>query len=387
MPPEQGSLGSEQVASGGAGVRATGESGVSSVDQLISIVLPCRNERRFIDKALDSIAASDYPKERLDVLIVDGMSDDGTRVILEQYVRRYSYMRVLDNPKRTTPVAFNIGVRAARGDLVMLMSAHATYEPDVVRKCATYLIRYGADNVGGRWKVHPRGDSVIDRGIARALTHPFGVGSAHYRTVADERPRWVDTAAYGCYRREIFERIGLFNEELVRGQDMEFNMRLKKANGRTLLAPDIVINYFARSDPRSFLGHSFRNGVWAVLPFAYSEGIPVAWRHLVPMGFVAVLLSAGLLGVVAREFWLLFALVLVSYVAANLAAAAHVAWRQRDIRYLAVMPLAFAGLHFAYGLGSLWGAARLVCQPRFLRRAGRELGRLLRGRASNQLRG
>ena len=111
-----------------------------------------------------------------------------------------------------------------------------------------------------------------------------------FRVHTDE-PKWVDTVFGGCYRREVFDRVGLFNENLVRGQDMEFNLRLKKAGGKTLLVPDIVSYYYARSDIKSFWKHNFTNGVWAILPFLYSPIMPVSWRHLVPLIFVTAFLD------------------------------------------------------------------------------------------------
>lgn len=320
----------------------------------MSIVIPCRNEEGFIGKCLDSIVANEFPKERLEVLVVDGMSEDGTRPTLDRYARQYSFIKVLDNPKKITPTAFNVGVRYARGDLVMIMSAHATIAKDAIAKCVEYSELYNADNVGGSWKIVPRDSSFVARTIAVALSHPFGVGNARYRMGSGGEPRWVDTAAYGCYRREVFQRVGLFNEKLVRGQDMEFNLRLKKSGGRTLLAPDIVICYYARSDMRAFWKHNWTNGVWAILPFLYSNTIPVSVRHLVPLAFVMGLLGSVVLALVwpGGGGWLLSA-ICGAYAVANLTASVQVAVKERDFRYMVLIPIVFAGLHLSYGLGSL----------------------------------
>ena len=333
-----------------------------SAPATVSVVIPCRNEARYIASCLDSIAASDFPKERLEVLVVDGMSEDGTRDVLKDYSARCPFVKVVDNPRRITPVAFNLGIQAARGDLIMIMSAHATYAPDAITKCVQYSGEYRADNVGGVWRVKPRSESFTDRAVVIALSHPFGVGGARYRTQMGPRPRWVDTAAYGCYRRKVFETVGLFNERLVRGQDMELNMRLRKAGGKTLLAPDVVVNYFARSDFLSFSRHNFRNGVWAVLPFLYSPVMPVAWRHLTPLAFVAALVVSALLAVVWPPAAVLLGLVAAPYALLSLVASAHVAVRARDPRFFLVMPFIFASLHVCYGLGSLWGLIKVCAQ-------------------------
>src|SRR5260370_30331464 len=222
----------------------------------VSIVIPCRNEIQFIGKCLTSIVASDYPATRLDVLVVDGMSTDGTCAVVRTFADRHPFIRVMDNPLGSTPVAFNIGVENARGDYVMLMSAHATLAPDAITKCVEYSTRYGADNVGGRWKIVPRDDGIMAAAIVAAMSHPFGVGNASYRTGRAGEAMWVDTAAYGCYRRSVFTRIRRFNERPRLRQDVELNRRLHRAGGKTLLVPPILITSFARSAMPSSLRHN-----------------------------------------------------------------------------------------------------------------------------------
>lgn len=328
----------------------------------VSIVIPCRNEVKFISKCLDSIIASDFPHDNLEVLVVDGMSEDGTRTILNQYADQYPFLKILDNEKKITPSAFNIGIQHAHGDLVMIMSAHATYEKSAISKCVEFSKKFNADNIGGVWKVRSRGNTLIDRATAQALSHPFGVGDARYRTISetDTQPRWVDTAAFGCYKKEVFEKIGLFNEQLLHGQDMEFNVRLKKAGGKTLLVPEIVVNYYARSDFGSFLRHNFRNGAWAIIPFSYSTVFPVSWRHLIPLAFVSALTSSILLALIFPAGIWIGAGIIGSYLVTNLAASIYVSVKEKNPLCLMVMPIIFASLHLSYGFGSLWGLAKVV---------------------------
>lgn len=343
------------------------EGGSSLALPSVSIVIPCRNEEHFIDKCLDSIVNSDFPKDKLEVLVVDGMSTDATRVILNRYSSSYGFIRILDNLSGRTTAAFNIGVEHAVGDLIMIMSAHATYRSDAIVKSAVFSRKYDPDNVGGVWKVHPRNEALIDTVIVSVLSHPFGVGGASYRTLSetDRQPRWVDTAAYGCYKRSVFKKIGLFNEELIRGQDMEFNLRLKNAGGRTLLVPDIVINYYARSEFLAFCKHGFRNGLWAILPFLYSRIMPVAWRHLVPLIFVVSLLGASLLSLFAPPFMWMLLVILSVYCLATLTASFQIAWRGSDPCYFIIAPFVFCALHICYGVGSLWGVIKLLVTPQF----------------------
>jgi cellulose synthase/poly-beta-1,6-N-acetylglucosamine synthase-like glycosyltransferase len=332
-----------------------------------SIIVPCRNEERFIGPCLDSIVASDFPKEQLEVLVVDGMSTDGTRQIIGEFVRKHPFVQLLDNPKHVTPCAMNTGIRAARGEFILWMSAHNSYERDYISKSVKAVQEFTADNVGGIIVPTQRTPSFVGKCIVTAISHRFGVGSSFFRIHTPE-PRWVDTVFGGCYRRAVFQKIGLFNEQLVRGQDMELNLRLKKAGGRILLVPGVVSYYHARSDLRSFWTHNWGNGVWAILPFAYSEIMPVSWRHLTPLVFVCSVFGTAVLSFYAPLFLWLFVAIVSAYGAANLAAALHVAWRERDLRFLALMPAIFALLHVGYGVGSLWGVVKLLGTRAFWRK-------------------
>ncbi|MBI3334999.1 MAG: glycosyltransferase family 2 protein [Candidatus Portnoybacteria bacterium] len=214
----------------------------------VSIIIPCRNEENYIAQCLDSLAAQNYPKERLEVLVVDGLSEDGTRNKVKPYTKRYPFIKLLDNSSRIIPVAMNIGIKNAKGDVIMKMDAHASYPKDYVSKCVNALRQYDADNAGGMLITKPGGDTLQARAIALCLSHWFGVGSSPFRRQSQsKKPREVDTVAFGCYKKEVFKKIGLYNEHLERSSDMELNIRLKKAGGKILLVPDITAYYYADS--------------------------------------------------------------------------------------------------------------------------------------------
>ena len=118
----------------------------------VSIIIPCRNEEKYIGKCLQSIIEQNYPKDNLEVLVVDGMSEDRTREIVENYSQKYSFIKLFDNPKKFTPFGLNIGIKEAKGEIIMRMDAHAGYEKDYISKCVRYLENYDADNVGGAMK-------------------------------------------------------------------------------------------------------------------------------------------------------------------------------------------------------------------------------------------
>ena len=331
---------------------------------LVSISIPCRNEEKFIIKCLDSIIANDYPKEILEVLVIDGMSEDGTKEIVNTYARRHPFIKVINNPKKITSTALNTAIDYAKGNIIVWMSAHNLYERDYISRCVDCLYKYGADNVGGIIKTIPREDTFIGRAIVASISHRFGVGNSHFRIKTDE-PTRVDTVFGGCYKKDVFDRIGLFNENLERGQDMEFNLRLKKAGGKILLVPDIVSYYYARSDLKSFWKHNWTNGVWTIQHFLYSTIMPVSWRHLVPLLFVTSLIGSAGVAFIERPFLWLFLAILGLYGVASLASSFQIASEKRDIRYLVAMPFIFGMLHFGYGLGSLWGVFKLLGARKF----------------------
>jgi len=330
-----------------------------NAQHFVSIVIPCYNEERFIVSCLDSIIDNDYPKEELEVLIVDGMSNDKTRAFVERYTREYQFIKLLDNPKRITPAAFNIGIKYAKGEVIIIMGAHNVYEKDYVSKCVKHLNGYGADNVGGMMVTLPRNNNLVGKSIVLALSNRFGIGGAAFR-IGSEKPRWVDTVFGGCYKREVFDRVGLFNENLVNTQDMEFNTRLRKAGGKILFHPEIVSHYYARSELRSFCKHNLRNGFWAIYPFKFTKIMPVSWRHLVPLAFVSSLIGSGILSFFSQIFLWLFLFIFGSYALANAYFSIKIAVREKDFRYLFAMPPIFAILHVGYGLGSIYGAIRLL---------------------------
>lgn len=329
-------------------------------DPLVSVVIPCRNEQRFIGPCLASILEGDWPLDRLEVLVADGLSEDGTRETVAEHARRYPQVRLIDNPARTTPYALNEGIRASRGAFIAILSAHSKCGPRYLSQCYARSASTGADNVGGVWRIVPRRSTAIGRAIALALSHPFGAGNAYYRTGVSA-PREADTVAFGFYRREVFDRIGAFNEHLVRGQDMELNLRLARAGGRIILDPAISLDYYARSGLAEFWRHNFADGYWVTYAHRFAR-LPVSWRHLVPLAFVTALAAALVLAAVTPLAVPLVALVALPYIVVSLAVASSLALRERDVRLLPALLVVFGVRHVAYGIGSLAGIAALAAR-------------------------
>lgn len=307
----------------------------------LSVIIPCRNEEEFIGKCLDSVISQDYPKDKLEVFVVDGASRDKTKEIVRNYSRQYSCIKILDNPKKIASAAMNIGIKEAKGEIIMRMDSHSVYQSDYISKCVKYLREYNADNVGGVLETRPSADTIFAKAIAIALSNPFGAGNSYFR-IGTLEPKWVDTVPFGCYKKEVFQKVGLFNENLARSQDMEFNLRLKKAGGKILLAQDITAYYYPTSrNLKDFWQRNFVDGIWAVLPLKFVK-IPLRLRHYLPLVFVLTL---------PLSVW--------PYIPFSLFFSLEIAIKEKDIRLFFVMPLAFAARHMSYGLGSILGLIKI----------------------------
>ncbi len=318
----------------------------------ISIIIPCRNEKKFIGNCLDSIINNDYSKDSIEVLVVDGMSEDGTRVVLKEFAEKYTFIKLYDNPEKIVPMAMNLGIKNATGEIIIRMDAHNTYEKDYISKCIQNLKDLNADNVGGVWVTVPGNNSKVAQSIALALSQPFGVGNAHFR-IGLREARMVDTVPFGCYRREVFDRIGLFNEHLVRNQDIELNLRLKKAGGTILLVPDIVSYYHARSTLSALAKNNFWTGYWVVYSTRFAK-LPFSLRHLIPFAFVLSMLGSFALSVLFNPLIYLFLGIAGSHALANIIFSYKIA-RERAFSLFPFLILTFLVLHLSYGLGSMWG--------------------------------
>lgn len=326
----------------------------------ISIILPVRNEEKYIAACVDSIFAQDYPADRMEVIFVDGRSQDRTVELLGQMQKRHPQIVVLDNPNRTVPYAMNIGIRACRGDVIVRLDAHAEYPPDYVRLSVETLLSRDCDNAGGVFETRGRG--FMGDAIAQMLKTPLGVGNAAYRLT--DRDGYVDTVPFGCFRRELFDRIGGFDERMTRNQDNELNFRIRKNGGKIYLNHNIRVLYYCRDTFRGILRMGFMNGKWNVITMALVPG-SMGVRHFVPLAFVLSTILLALLTLCLRSalFGGLLALEWGAYLLLDSFYSYTIA-RERGWRYLPLEFILYPSFHFAYGFGSLCGIAAL---PRFLR--------------------
>ena len=333
---------------------------------LVSVILATYNEARSIDRCMASIlnqqtTCRECGDFALEVLTIDGMSDDGTRAILESFAAADPRVRVIDNARRRTPFAFNLGLQHARGEFVCIFGAHSLYRRDYIAVCLGELLQRGAAACGGRVVTVPAGKALGARLSAWTLSHPFGSSPRSFRTQS-EGP--VDTVNYPVMRRDLALAAGGYDEELTRNQDNDLNQKLR-ATGRVLWCTwKTHCQYFPQATVKDLLRYGFRNGYWNAVSLARNPA-SMAPRHFVPLAFVVCLLGGGaaaagaalLAAPLAGAALMLPAAVLGAHLCLGAAAAVQVAVRERSPAALS-LPAVFLGFHFAYGWGTLMGLAR-----------------------------
>jgi glycosyltransferase involved in cell wall biosynthesis len=315
----------------------------------VSIIVPCRNEQAHIRACVRSILAQDLAPEACEIIVADGMSDDGTRDILQQLAEEAPRLRVIDNPGRMVSTGLNAAIRAARGAVIVRMDAHTEYAADYVRQCVAVLQETGADNVGGPARTQSQG--ALQAAICAAYHSPFAVGGARFHNV--EYEGYVDTVTYGCWPRQVFEQIGWFDEELRRNQDDEWNLRLTRMGGKIWQSPRIRSWYRPRSSLRALFRQYMEYGYWKVRVIQ-KHRLPASVRHLVPglfVGSLSMLAFTSLWWHPAAWGWLGL---VGMYGVCNLVASCLTAAR-REWKLFPLLPLVFACYHFAYGCGFLHG--------------------------------
>ena len=328
----------------------------------VSVVVPCRNEIGHIRAFLDSVFRQKLGGIEMEVLVADGMSNDGTRQVLDEFESRFASLRVLDNPEQIVSTALNRSIREAKGEIVICMIVHTIYAPDYVRSCVDVLRETDADNVGG--PALTRADGYKAQAIAHAFHTRFASGGARFRD-----PRYegaVDTVPYGCWRKSTLVRLGAFDEKLVRAEDFEMNVRIVSSGGKVWQSPKITSWYWPRASLSRLFWQYFQYGFWKSAVTRKHHKI-TCWRNVVP-GTCLCIGVVLLFGAAAANFgglilwreiflanWLALACL---YFIASFAAAFSVA-RREGWSFLPFLPIVFATYHLSYALGSL--LALLYC--------------------------
>ena len=328
----------------------------------VTLILPIRNESAFIESGLSAVLNQDYQGE-MEILIADGMSTDNTRQIIQKVIalQPRRSIQILDNPGKIVPTGINLALRKAKGEVIIRVDGHTIIAPDYVRQCVDALRRSGADNVGGR--MNAIGINAFGKALAIATSTPFGIGGGRFHY--SNKEEWVDTVYMGAWHRRVFEQIGLFDEELTRDQDDEFNYRLRAAGGRILLSPKIRSEYSVRSSPSALWRQYFQYGFWKVRVLQ-KHPRQMSLRQFVPPVFVLGLLISALLALSSfffpffhqsSFFFLLSSFIPLLYLLANLFASVITA-AKKGWNYLPLFPVIFTILHLSYGLGFLVGLVK-----------------------------
>lgn len=327
----------------------------------VSIVVAVRNEADFIERCLVSLLRGDYPRDRMEILVVDGMSTDGTRAIVERIARQDPRVRLLDNPRKIVACGVNTGILASTGEIITWLGGHAEYAPDFISRSVEALRAHPeAWCVGG--PIHTVAEGYVGRTIAAAMSTPVGVGNAMFRLAGYEG--YTDTATFASYWRWVFDKIGLFDEELVRNQDDELNLRVILAGGKIYLSPKIRSEYYPRTSLRKLARQYFQYGFWRIRTIQKHRQ-PATLRQIAPLCFVlAWLILLGLTLAWRPAAWMLATFACL-YAVGLLLGALDVA-RRTGLKEAALAPIVFMILHFAYGIGSLRGLVWFI----FLRRGG-----------------
>ncbi len=338
---------------------------LTSHDPSVSVLVPVCNEAAYVEPCVRALLSQSDLPTRYEVLVVDGMSDDGTRDVLAKLAAADSRLRILDNPKRIVPTALNIGIAEAVGEIIIRVDGHTNVAPDFIRQNLALLEEHPeAWSVGG--PIAHRGKTPLARGIAAAMSSPIGVGGARHRFEAYEG--YAEGTAFPAFRRWIFDQIGMFDEELVRNQDDELNFRITNAGGRIFISPRVKHDYFVRSSFKALFEQYMQYAYWKV-EVMRKHGRVIAPRHLVPGAFV-IALPLCVSATLTPPLSLIGFVPLASYGALLGFLAVSTAVKQRDVRIGVTAAAAAATMHVGYGIGTLAG----VIAPR---RGGGRLSRLM----------
>lgn len=320
----------------------------------VSVIVPIFNEEKSIGNCIKSILEQDYSKENMQVIFVDGMSEDNTREIVKEYIERYPQIfRLMDNPKRIAPVAMNIGINVAEGKYIIRLDAHSEYPPNYISECIHTLENIEADNVGGL--ALSKGSGTVGEAYAQVLSSKFGVGNSGFRTGASSG--YVDTVPFGAFKRETFDKYGTYDERLIRNQDYELNFRIRKNGGRIYLNSNIKLYYHCKNTFNAIAKQSFENGKWNVITMKLCPG-SMGLRHFIPFIFLCSLIGLTLASLVFKPFLYILGLELILYMFCNLIFSLkndEKRYKNRALTKLFLFPL----FHCSYGMGSMIGLLNL----------------------------
>ncbi len=318
---------------------------------LISVIIPCRNEEKYISKTILSLLNQKGIEDDLEILVVDGMSDDKTREIISKIQNEYSNLRLIENKQKVTPVAMNLGIRAAKGMYIAIMGAHSEYEPDYLYHCIKNFEKNPEIGCTGG-TIISEAETNFGKATAIAMSHPIGVGNAKHRYPDYEG--YAEGACFPVFKKSVFNKIGMYDENLVRNQDDELNLRLTKNGLKVFLSPKAKSTYYVRETPGKLFKQYFDYGYWRVAVLK-KHRMPASFRQLVPILFVLSILSLIIISpfIPVGPFLTSFILPII-YIVVLLFFTFRVIFKN-GFRIGIYFPLSVIILHFSYAFGFIKG--------------------------------
>ena len=324
----------------------------------LSVICPIYNEEKYIVPFLDSVLQQDFSHDDMEVLLVDGMSRDRTRQVISQYIAKYPFLRLLDNPERTAPCAMNVGIKEAKGEVIIRLDAHALYPFNYFSTLVTRLYQLNADNIGCVLNTDVLNKTPKTLAIREVLSNRFGVGNSSFRTGVTSACE-VDTVPFGCWRREVFQKYGFYYKRLVRNQDIDLNKRINRGGGHIFIIPDISCTYLARETFKALAKNNYGNGKWNILTVYYTKYFSsLSVRHFIPLAFVLSLLLPIVLMPLILWFGVLSLMSLGAYLV-TLGGVSFTIWKTKRLNVFYLL-MSFLTLHLSYGWGSLMGIFKVV---------------------------
>ena len=329
---------------------------------MLSVIVPIYQEEKYISKCIDSMLSQDYPKDDLEIILVDGMSKDRTRERVATYTAKYPFIRLIDNPERIAPCAMNRGIKEAKGDVIMRLDAHVYYPKNYFSLLVEKLNELpGAENVGALCNTLPVNDSITAQSIAAVLSSSFGMGNSHFRVGADKEME-VDTVPFGCFHRSIFDKVGLYDEELVRNQDDELNARIIKSGGKIYLIPQLMCEYYARDTAKKVFKMFYQYGVFKPL-VNKKLGSPATVRQFFPLFFVMGLLVGPVVCLFLPVlWWAYFAVIMLWFILATSFSLKD----SKNLKRILTQNWIYFVVHFGYGWGYIVGIYKILFHRPFI---------------------
>lgn len=325
--------------------------------ETVSIVIPVYNEEKYIKQLVNSLLNQKYDRSKIEIIFVDGNSQDNTVDSINSLLQKNNNInyKILYNPKKIPPISVNIGIKEAKNDIIIRLDAHSEYPSNYIEKCVYYINNIDADNVG--CLVLAKGRTFIQNAIANVVSSKFGVGNSSFRTNA--KSGYVDTVPFGTFRRELFSKIGYFNEELPRSEDNEFNNRIIKNGGKVYLFNDVIVTYYPRDSIIKLIKMGFTNGKWGLYTSYLIPG-SMKLRHFIPMIFVLGIIIGAIIVLISMNkilFWIYIS-VIVLYCLLDILFTIKgvISGGIKQIICFLLYPI----FHFSYGVGSICGIGKII---------------------------